>query len=73
MYDIRNINIIKTELNTIRRVEGNLVKYIFGISNRTNILLALNIEGTENIIQNDKTELIIRLIENPVAINCSIG
>lgn len=67
MYGIENLDITKTELNNIRRIEGNIIKYMIGISNRcrtSNLLLALNIEDTETYIENVKAEFVIRLIEN---------
>ena len=67
MYGMETINLLKTEVNGIRQIEGNIIKNMIGISNRcrtTNLLLALNIKDTRTLIEEQKTEFMIRLVKN---------
>ena len=67
MYGMESIDLKKTEINEMRRTEGNIVKKLIGIPSRcrtTSFLLSLNIEDTRTFLENQKVEFIIRQIEN---------
>lgn len=57
---------IKTKF--IWKNEENILKRMLGLTKRcrtANVILALNVESTAKFIENQKTEFIIKLSENP--------
>lgn len=67
LYGFENICLKRTELLQIKRIEGNLVKSIIGISNRcrTSLLfLALGINSTEMQLMKMKLDFYERLLSN---------
>ncbi len=67
MYGSENFTWTKTDLNAIRRIEGNLVKRMLNISTRchtTDLFESLNLEQTLDFIANGKNAHYVRIMSN---------
>jgi len=66
-YGFETCNMTQSNLITIKRHEGNLIKKIIGISTRcrtTDLLAALNIDSTLERFAEIKADFLIRLAQN---------
>ena len=67
MYGLNTLHLNETQLNQIKRIEGNLIKHIIGISTKsksTGLLSALKIDLTIDNIKKQKLNSFLRLINN---------
>ena len=67
MYGLNTLHLNETQLNQIKRIEGNLIKHIIGISTKsksTGLLSALKIDLTIDNIKKQKLYSFLRLINN---------
>lgn len=67
LYGMENLNLNKTQLNEIKRIEGNTIKRLIGIPNRchsTELLIALNIDTTSNYLKSSKLNFLLRICSN---------
>ncbi|CAF1070534.1 unnamed protein product [Brachionus calyciflorus] len=67
MYGLETCDLKKTEINGIKRTEGNIIKGIIGVPTRcktTDLLHSLNIDETRIYLENQKLDFILRLINN---------
>ena len=67
MYGLENLKLNKTQLNELRRMEGKTIKRLIGIPNRCHsaeLLIALNIESTNNCLKASKLGFLLRICSN---------
>ena len=67
MHGLENLKLNKTQMNELRRMEGNTIKRLIGIPKRchsTELLVALNIESKNNCLKASKLGFLLRICSN---------